>query len=157
MKGIVLAFILGAAAGVWGYRYFEQEQSQHVVRVAETSVVARAEKVTEAIKEKVNEIRAEDIKRELEHSGLVIREKARQATSALSDVTANARTTAAVKTKLFAEPNISSMSINVDSSDGLVTLSGTVASHEQIARAVRITLDTEGVEKVISTLQVKAK
>ena len=157
MKSIVIAFILGACAGAWGYRFFEQEKTQQQVRAAETSVVARAEKVTDAIKEKMNEIRAEDVKRELEHSGLVIREKARKATSALSDATVNARTTAAVKAKLFAEPGISSLSINVDSSDGLVTLSGAVDSHEQIARVVKIVLNTEGVEKVISTLQVKPK
>jgi hyperosmotically inducible protein len=120
-------------------------------------MVAGVEKVTTSIQEKVSEIRSDDIKRELEHSGMVVREKARQAGSALSDATVNTRTTAAIKGKLITEPGVSAMSINVDTSEGLVTLSGTVASHEQVAKAVRIAMDTDGVNKVISTLQVKPK
>jgi hyperosmotically inducible protein len=157
MKRILFGFILGAATGAWGYWYFQQEDTRSVFRGAGTSMVAGVEKVTTSIQEKVSEIRTDDIKRELEHSGMVVREKARQAGSALSDATVNTRTTAAIKGKLITEPGVSAMSINVDTSEGLVTLSGTVASHEQIAKAVRIAMDTDGVNKVISTLQVKPK
>ncbi len=87
----------------------------------------------------------------------MIREKAREAGNAISDATANARITAAIKAKLFAEPGVSALSINVDTNDGLVTLSGTVSSHEQIAKAIKIAMETDGVTKVISTLQVKSK
>ena len=152
-----MGFILGAAAGAWGYWYFEQEQNKKKLVEAKGSVVTNAERVTGAIQEKVHEIRTDDIKREIEHSGVVVREKARQAGSAISDVTANARTTAAIKAKLFAEPGVSAMSINVDTSDGLVTLSGTVSSHEEVAKAVKIAMETDGAQKVISTLQVKPK
>jgi len=62
--------------------------------------------------------------------------------------------TLAIKTKLVAEPGLSALAINVDTTDGLVTLSGKVDSYEQIAKAVKLALDTEGVHKVISTLQV---
>jgi osmotically-inducible protein OsmY len=47
------------------------------------------------------------------------------------------------------------MKIDVDTTDGVVTLSGTVKSHEQIVRAMDIAYETEGVYKVVSTLQVK--
>src|SRR6266542_3992536 len=61
-----------------------------------------------------------------------------------------------IKTKLLAEPGLSALAINVDTTDGLVTLSGKVDSHEQIAKAVKLAMATEGVHKVISTLQVNA-
>jgi osmotically-inducible protein OsmY len=44
----------------------------------------------------------------------------------------------------------------VDTHENLVTLSGAVSSPEQVARAVNIAYNTEGVRKVVSTLQVKA-
>ena len=160
MKGIVISFGLGIGVGIWAQWYFQQEQHKSKLMAAETSVVAHAERFTGVFQEKVKEVKeiaAEDIKQELERSGVVVREKARQASAALSDVTANARTSALVKARLFKEPGVSAMSINVDSNDALVTLSGTVASHEEIAKAVRLALETEGVEKVISTLQVKPK
>jgi osmotically-inducible protein OsmY len=48
------------------------------------------------------------------------------------------------------------LSISVDTTDGLVTLSGTARSHDEVAKAVRLALETEGVRKVVSTLQVRA-
>ena len=81
--------------------------------------------------------------------------KAKQAGAVIMDATANARTTLAIKTKLLAEPGVSALNINVDTTDGLVTLSGTVSGYEEVAKAVRIALETEGVHKVVSTLQVK--
>ena len=63
--------------------------------------------------------------------------------------------TATIKTKLVGEYRCSAAHINVDTTDGLVTLSGTATSAEEIAKAVRVALDTDGVHKVVSTLQVK--
>jgi osmotically-inducible protein OsmY len=37
----------------------------------------------------------------------------------------------------------------------VVTLSGTVASYDDIAKAENIAMDTDGVHRVVSTLQVK--
>ena len=86
---------------------------------------------------------------------MVVRDKARKAGSAFVDATADARITAAIKSKLAAESALSVFSIHVETTDGLVTLSGTVNSHDQIGRAVQLALDTDGVVKVVSTLQVK--
>jgi osmotically-inducible protein OsmY len=118
-------------------------------------VAAEAGKVKQAIQETIGDIRVEDIQQELARSGMVVREKASQAGSALSDAAANTRTTAAIKAKLLTEPGLSALSINVDTTGGLVTLSGSVSSHDEIARAVRVALETDGVHKVVSTLQVK--
>jgi osmotically-inducible protein OsmY len=86
-----------------------------------------------------------------------VREKARQAGSAISDATSNTRISTAIKAKLIAEPGISAFGINVDTADGLVTLSGSVASYEQIAKVLKIAMETDGVKKVVSSLQVKPK
>ena len=155
MRKIIFGFILGIAAGAWGYWYFEQKQNRQTLVDVKDSVVSGAGKVKDAIQDKVGEITSEDIKRELERTSMVVREKTKKAGAAISDATANARTTTAVKSKLIAEPGLSAFSINVDTTDGLVTLSGTVSSHDEIAKAVRIALETDGVHKVISTMQVK--
>jgi len=56
-----------------------------------------------------------------------------------------------------ADTGLPAFSINVDTSDGVVTLSGTVSSHEEIAKAMKLAMESDGVHKVISILQVKAK
>ena len=157
MKRLFIGFVMGIAAGAWAHWYLQQEHSKHKLLEAKDSVVSSADRLSGTSQEKFSEIRTQDIKRELESSGIVVREKARQAGNAISDATANARITAAIKAKLFAEPGVSALSMNVDTNDGLVTLSGKVSSHEQIAKAIKIAMETDGVTKVISTLQVKSK
>jgi hyperosmotically inducible periplasmic protein len=62
-----------------------------------------------------------------------------------------------IKAKLLNESSLASLTIHVDTTDGVVTLSGTVPSHEAIAKAMELALETEGVKKVVSTLEVKSK
>jgi hypothetical protein len=97
----------------------------------------------------------QEIKKELSRTGQVIREKARKAGDAISDAAENARITASIKAKLLQESAMSALAIDVDTTDGVVTLSGAVSSHEQIATAMELAMETEGVHKVISTLQLK--
>ena len=156
MKRILLGFVLGVCAGAFGYWYLDQPAAGGHVDTARNSVTGAAERVKSAVQNKVGEIRTEDIKRELEKGGMVVREKITKAGAAISDATADARTTATIKGKLLKEPGLSSLSISVDTTDGLVTLSGTARSHDEIAKAVRLALETEGVRKVVSTLQVRA-
>lgn len=91
---------------------------------------------------------------ELNRTGRVIREKAEEAGEAIGDVASNTATTAAVKTKFLQDPKISALAIDVDSNDGVVTLSGKVSSYEEIERALDLAMETDGVRKVISALQV---
>jgi hyperosmotically inducible protein len=155
MKGMLFGFVLGAAVGAFAVWYFQEEDHGRPVRQARGSVNGTADRIRTTVQEKVDEIRTDDIKRELEKFGMVVRDKVTKAGEAISDATVDARTTATIKGKLLKEPGLSSLSISVDTTDGLVTLSGTASTHEEVARAVRIALDTEGVRKVVSTLQVK--
>src|SRR5262249_49852716 len=139
-----------------GYWYFQQDAGKARLEQAKAQVVSGTEKVTGTIKETMAEVSVKDIKEELARTSMVVREKARDAGQSIAGATANARTTLSIKTKLLAEPGLSALAINVDTTDGLVTLSGKVDSYEQIAKAVKLALDTEGVHKVVSTLQLSA-
>jgi hyperosmotically inducible protein len=63
--------------------------------------------------------------------------------------------TTSVKTAVLAEPGLSTLKIEVDTKDGVVTLSGTVASTELKSRATQIAQNTSGVRSVIDNLAVK--
>lgn len=97
----------------------------------------------------------ETMKGDLKRTGEAMREKAERAGDAIGDAAANVKLTAAVKGNLVKESGLSALAIDVDSTDGVVTLSGAVESQEQVALAVKRASETDGVRKVISTLQVK--
>ena len=65
--------------------------------------------------------------------------------------------TAAVKTKLLADPDVAGLKIDVDTQLGVVTLSGFVPSATEKAEAVRIATDTAGVKRVNDKLTVGKK
>jgi hyperosmotically inducible protein len=153
MIKFLLGIVIGVVLGVWGYSWYQNQQSRSNLDKAKQSVGSSASRMKEAIQERID---TQEIKKEIERTGTVVREKAKKAGSALADATADARVTAAVKSKLATESALSVFSIHVETTDGLVTLSGSVDSHEQVARAVQLALDTDGVVKVISTLQVKS-
>src|SRR5262245_13014546 len=60
----------------------------------------------------------------------------------------DAATTAAVKSRLMANPEVSSYEIDVDSTDGAVRLSGWVETEAERAAAQRVAAQTEGVRSV---------
>jgi hypothetical protein len=155
MKRLIFGFLLGVVAGVLGYWYFDQNVRQADLNAARDAMLQGAGRVKDAISEKIGEIRPEDVKQELARTGTVIREKARQAGGAIADAASDTRITASIKAKYLKESGLSSMKIHVETSDGLVTLSGVAASHEQVARAINFAMETEGVHKVVSTIQVR--
>ncbi len=63
--------------------------------------------------------------------------------------------TARIKTKLIAEPGIRSLSIDVDTLNGVVTLTGMVKNEEQRRRVLEIVRTTRGVKGVVDNLTVK--
>jgi hyperosmotically inducible protein len=69
-------------------------------------------------------------------------------------VIGDAGITAAVKTKLLADTRVSGLAIDVDTKDGVVTLSGTVKTAAQKAAALEITKGTDNVRSVQDQLKV---
>jgi len=69
----------------------------------------------------------------------------------------DASITAAVKAKLAAEQGTTTLTgINVDTSGGTVSLSGTVESEAMKQRAATLAQQVEGVARVVNNLQVRA-
>jgi osmotically-inducible protein OsmY len=151
---MLLCFLLGIGVGAGGYWYLQQDAGKAQLAQAKSHVVTNAQKVAGTIRDTIAGWSVDDIREEMARSSMVVREKARAAGQSIAGAAANARITAAIKTKLVAEPGLSAFNINVDTADGLVTLSGKVDSHEQIAKAVKLALDSDGVHKVVSTLQI---
>ncbi len=64
--------------------------------------------------------------------------------------------TTAVKTKLAADSQVNASEINVDTKDGVVTLTGNIDSQEAKDRALKIAHDTKGVRDVQDMISVRS-
>jgi osmotically-inducible protein OsmY len=62
--------------------------------------------------------------------------------------------TAAVKSKLAADPDVAALNIDVDTNEGVVTLSGRVETLAEKSEAERLARETDGVRRVINNLRV---
>ena len=167
MRAFFIGFLLGsilATAALW---YFTIGQTTPAIQKAEEQVAVKAEKAFESLqgagekakqaltaKLEVLDLRSEDIRKELSEQGRVVRRKAREIGSAAADATLDARVTATIKAMLATDAELSVLSISVATTDGRVTLSGTVASPELIGKAMTLALETDGVREVVSTIQV---
>jgi len=78
------------------------------------------------------------------------------ALSKAGDVAVDSAITVKIKTALLADPDIKSLKIDVDTQDGVVTLSGTVPSATNAARAAQVAKGVDGVKSVQNRLAVKA-
>ncbi len=72
-------------------------------------------------------------------------------------VVTDAALTSAVKSKFLADPDVSGLKIDVDTSNGVVTLSGNVSTKAEADEAIRLARTTEGVTDVVSKLNVTAR
>jgi hyperosmotically inducible protein len=156
---VLVALVLGVAIGAAAVWFYSSEQHRGQVRKAGEQIDSATKPARDTIQEKLRvlDLRSDDIKDELARTGEVIRRKARDVGNAVADATADARITAAIKGKFLADRALSAVSISVNTTAGVVTLSGTVSSPEHISKAMLLAMETDGVREVISTLQVKAK
>ena len=156
---VLLALILGLALGAAAVWYFGTGRSNPHVQSATNEVEKAVKSAGDAIQEKLRvlDLRPQDVKDELARTGQVVRRKTKEAGQAIADATADARVTAAIKGKLVANRDLSALSISVNTTAGVVTLSGTVPSIEDISKAMMLAMETDGVKEVISTLQVKPR
>ncbi|MFO1488868.1 MAG: BON domain-containing protein [Verrucomicrobiota bacterium] len=134
----------------------DQRLNSRSQRLAD-SITAGAESARAAITNQWGKIRTEDITNELARTGQVIRQKAQTAGRVIADATADARITTAIKAKLAADSGLASFSISVNTTEGVVTLAGSVRSPEDIRKAIAAAQEVDGVAKVVSSLQIKAE
>lgn len=69
-------------------------------------------------------------------------------------ITGDPGITSAVKAKLLADSMVSGLRIDVDTENGVVTLTGNVKSKAEADRAVMIARKTDGVTRVVNNLKV---
>ena len=147
MKNFLIALLLGITVGGTTAWYFARGRENKHGRHAQDKL---GEKLA------AWHLTGDDIKNDLARGGNVVRRQASEIGATIADSTADARITAAIKAKLIKDPDLSALSISVNTTEGRVTLSGTAHSNAQIGKAMGIALDTEGVREVVSTVQVKA-
>ena len=149
---LVIVGIIVLVAAIWYY----SDKNPHAAK-AKDEIKSAAADATQFVEDKIgtSNLSTDEIKDELRRTGRIVRRKAEEAGAAVVDATADARTTSAVKARLMKEQNLASLNISVSTTAGVVTLSGTSASPDDIRQAIKTTMETEGVHKVISTLQVK--
>ena len=68
----------------------------------------------------------------------------------------NAGLTSKIKTKLAADPVVKAHQIDVDSNNGVVTLTGNIDSAEAKDRAIALARETKGVAEVRDMIEVRA-
>lgn len=81
-----------------------------------------------------------------------VRTEAKQATTAVANVVDNAALTTKVKAALIADELVKGTQINVDSTGGVVKLTGTVDTPAQVTRAVEVAKGVQGVQRVENNL-----
>ena len=153
---IFIALVLGILIGALVIMFYRDNPQRAQSEKFSDTIKDGAQSAGDAIADQWHKLSTSDITNELASTGRVIREKAHAAGQAIADATADARITAAIKAKLAADSGFASLSISVNTTEGVVTLAGSVPSAEHISNAISIAMEVDGVIKVISTLQIKA-
>ena len=159
----LFVLIVGIALGAFGYYIYETQPrsvpisaSGKSARDTANDMVTRgrafASDASDRFSEKLRQwhLTGPDIHADLQKSGEVAREN----TARLRERVADARIVAVIKAKFVLDRDLSVNSIQVESHDGDVTLTGTVPAEELIGRAVGDALDTDGVQHVKAKLKV---
>jgi osmotically-inducible protein OsmY len=82
-------------------------------------------------------------------------DRARDTTAAAGDALSDAGITTAVKSKLLADPEVGGLKIDVDTANGIVTLTGNVNSAAEKRQAVNVAKGTDGVKSVKDNLKIE--
>lgn len=88
-------------------------------------------------------------------AGAAIGDKVAVGASAAQHALSNAALTGKIKAKIALDDTLKASSVGVESSDGAVTLSGTVASAAQHTRVVQLARETDGVKSLNDHLAVR--
>jgi osmotically-inducible protein OsmY len=156
LLALIVGILIGAAV-VWYYQGNRGATSSMSKAGGQLESAARNARDTIQDKLRSFHLSGGDISNEIARTGRVIRQKAQEAGTAISNATADSRITGAIKARLLRDPDLSAWDISVNTTDGIVTLSGTTSSAENIGKAVLLAMETDGVRQVISTMQIKSR
>jgi hyperosmotically inducible protein len=135
---LLLVVIAAAAAFFMGYRVADLRDG----------APARGPAATPAPAPQVDTGRARDAGAKI---GETVAVGANQAQHALG----NASLTAKIKAKMTLDDTVKAARIDVDTTDGVVTLTGTVSSQAERTRALQLARETDGVKTVHDRLVVR--
>ncbi len=96
---------------------------------------------------------AERAGEKIDQAAAEIKEKAGQTGNKIED----AAITAKVKMALVGEPGLKALKIDVDTANGVVTLTGVVDTPQSLDRATQVAQAVDGVKSVDNRLNVKSK
>ena len=85
------------------------------------------------------------------------KEKTKAAANQTGEVVTDAAITSAVKTKLLGDPDVKGLNIDVDTSNGVVSLTGVVHTAAERAEALRLARTTKGVKNVKNNLKLEPR
>lgn len=155
MKKFLVGLLLGIALTVAAIWFYSDKNAN--ARHAKEDLQNAGTQTRDYVRDKIDSLNLtpDNIKDEMARTGKVIRTKAQDLGNKIADATADARITATIKAKLVANRDLSALDISVSTTNGRVTLSGTVASPDRIAEAIKLAYSVDGVQEVVSTLQIK--
>ena len=87
--------------------------------------------------------------------GADVGEHVAEGTNEAQRLATSAGITARIKSKMALDEIVEAADIDVDTDDGVVTLSGTVASASERERALQLARETQGVASVVDRLRVR--
>jgi hypothetical protein len=156
MKSFAFGFVV-ALLILAGIIWYYSDKNSHA-RQARDQFTGATTQTREFVQEKLGDLNLspDSIKDELARTGQIIRRKTQAVTHSVSEATADDRITTAITAKLAADPDLSPFSISVKTTDGHVALSGATSSPGNIAKAIQLAMNTDGVVEVVSTIQVRS-
>ena len=126
------------------------ERSERMV----DNAAAKTERSAERAGDKTERM-AESTAAKTERAGETLAAKTRNVAAATRENVADAVITTKIKADLFAEPELKALAIDVDTENGVVNLSGFVATKAHADKAERLAKGVKGVTNVKNSLKVK--
>ena len=104
-----------------------------------------------------SEVRGEarEAGREAREAGAVIRDRAEDAAAATRRAVIDGALTSKIKAKMALDDTVKALKVDVDTENGVVTLTGTIYSEAERERALALARETDGVSQVVDRLQIK--
>jgi hypothetical protein len=87
--------------------------------------------------------------------GAAIGDKVAVGATAAQHALANGALTGKIKAKIALDDTLKAANVSIDTSDGVVTLTGTVTSPAQHTRVLQLTRETDGVKSVVDHITVR--
>jgi hyperosmotically inducible protein len=152
MKKLLMLALLGVGAVV-AYNYNEGRDLFQLP--GGTSAAALKDTVRDTVRHTVRD----GVRSAARETGAEVKERAKEsvqtARASARDAMTSAALTSKIKAKMALDDGVTASDIDVDTDEGVVTLTGDVESKDEQRRAVRIATETAGVTKVINHLKVR--